>query len=586
MTYGIDFGTSNSVVARFDGEATEVLPIGSENVPAQWHQPEYEMLFPSVVSVGDLQRTLCFGWAAKTTTSEPVDAVKRLLGTRSAGIGQGDSGVPHLGEDHVWIANEPFRSTAVAASLFVQMKAASERNFLDLTEAVVTVPANAAGGARYRTRAAARLAGIKVKAMLNEPTAAAISYANDIDIPGRLLVFDWGGGTIDVTILEYDGKYFEELTSRGIAALGGLEFDEALARIVLTKLGQRPEKLTRRERQRWRRNVELTKIALSRRELSEVPFDIPALGTTITISREEYVEAVAPLIEHAMEPLQQALDDLDYGPDDIDSVLMIGGTSQVPEARDAVGRVLGEDRIVDPALCHPMTAVARGAAIYSAALDDPSDRYRFSLVTNYDLGTAVAAGPHKGFKPIIKRNRTLIARGEQRFTPSKPDAVTLNVEVIEGEEGYPPDGERAFPLAHLQVRLPKPERIPERNAVIIQFRYDHSGILQVKVLHEHTKRVLMEQEIDSFGEDGTRLQQGLDRELRRLLAHVEVPFHGNSTERSDAYAVAELSEHASKKFILEGEGLTERASYRLDSLSDNERSDDALMVNGIAQTRV
>ncbi|MEU9867400.1 Hsp70 family protein [Actinomadura sp. NPDC048021] len=576
MTYGIDFGTSNSVVARYDGVNTEVLPVGSESVPAQWYQPEFEALFPSVLSVRDLQRTLCFGWTAKTTQGEPVDAVKRLLGTRAAtGTDPDDSGTPHLGEENVWIADQPFRSTAVAASLFAQMKAAGERNLLDLSEAVVTVPAHATGGARYRTRAAARLAGIKVKALLNEPTAAAISYVNDVDIPGNLLVFDWGGGTIDVTILEYDGKYFEEQTSRGIAALGGLEFDETLARIVLTKLGQMPERLTRQERQRWRRNVELTKIALSRRDVDQIPFDIPELGTTVSIARDEYLTAATPLIQRAMEPLQQALDDLGYGPDDIDSVLMIGGTSQIPEARDAVGNILGSDRIVDPELCHPMTAVARGAAIYSAALNDPGLHKQFTLVTSHALGTAFAAGPRKGFRSIIKRNSTLVAHGEERFTPARHGASSLNVEIVEGEEGYPADSDRAFPLSRLTVKLPQPERVPEDNAILVYFRYDISGILQVRVTHQRTGQVLMEKEIDSFGEDGTPLQQGLDRELDRLLHHVTAPFSRSSQAEPDLHSAN----------IVAIESLRTKATEPSPQATAGE-IDEALTVNGIPQTRL
>lgn len=528
MTYGIDFGTSNSVVARYNGDATEVLPVDSGNVPVQWREPEFEDLFPSVLSVRDFERTLCFGWDAKTTTGEPIDAVKRMLGTRSAGMEQAHEDTPLLEEHHVWIGGEPFRSTAAAAALFAQMKTAVSWHLLDLSEAVVTVPANATGGARYRTRAAARLAGIKVKALLNEPTAAAISYATDVDIPGRLLIFDWGGGTIDVTVLDYDGKYFEELTSRGIGALGGLEFDEALARIFLRKAGQVPENLTVQERNRWRRDVELTKIALSRRDIGEMEVDFPALGTSLKVSREEYAAVAAPLIERAMDPLKQCLDDLGIGATGIDAVLMIGGTSQIPEARDAVGSLLRADRIVDPGLCHPMTAVARGAAIYSAALDNHMDRERFSLVTNYDLGTAIAGGARKGFVPIIKRNRTLAARGERRFTPARANAFSLKVEIVEGEAGYAADSDRAFPLGILEVRLPKPEQDPEQNAVVIDFRYDHSGILRVKVVHEVTKRLLMEAEIDSFGKDGTPLQQGLEGELHRLLAHADIPFIRNA----------------------------------------------------------
>ncbi|MFE2234137.1 Hsp70 family protein [Streptomyces sp. NPDC059442] len=524
MTFGIDFGTSNSVVARSDGSSSEIVAVDGGNVPAQWRLPEFEDLFPSVLGIRELQRTLCFGWTAKTASTAPVDAVKRMLGTRSAGTGQSDIDSPLLEEHHVWLGGQPFRSTAAAAALFTQMKEAAQRSFLDLTEAVITVPANATGGARYRTRAAARLAGINVKALLNEPTAAAISYANEIDIAGKLLIFDWGGGTIDVTLLDYDGKYFEELSSRGITALGGLEFDEALARIVLEKLGEIPEKMSRGERNRWRRDVELTKISLSRRDLLEVPLDIPALGKSLTISRKEYTTAVAPLIERAMEPLAQCLQDTGITPASVDAVLMIGGTSQIPEARDAVANIFGSDRIIPPELCNPMTAVARGAAIYSAALDDPDHKDRFSLVTSYDLGTAFAAGPRKGFQPVIRRNRTLAATGERRFIPSRPYASSVIVEIIEGEQGYPADSDRAFPLARLEVRLPRPEQDPERNAVLVRFLYDHSGILAVKVTHEETQRLLFSGEIDSFGKDGTPLQEGLQGELVRLLSHMDVPL--------------------------------------------------------------
>lgn len=560
MTFGIDFGTSNSVVARSDGLSSEIVPVDGGNVPAQWRLPESEDLFPSVLGIRELQRTLCFGWTAKTSSTVPIDAVKRMLGTRSAGTELADADSPLLDEHHVWLAGQPFRSTAAAAALFCQMKEAAQRAFLNLSEAVITVPANATGGARYRTRAAARLAGINVKALLNEPTAAAISYANEIDIAGNLLIFDWGGGTIDVTLLDYDGKYFEELSSRGIAALGGLEFDEALARIVLEKLGEIPEKMSRGERDRWRRVVELTKISLSRRDVSEVPLDIPELGKSLKISRTEYTAAVAPLIERAMEPLAQCLQDTGVTPAGVDAVLMIGGTSQIPEARDAVASIFGADRIIPPELCNPMTAVARGAAIYSAALDDPDHKDRFSLVTNYDLGTAFDAGPRKGFQPVIRRNRTLAATGECRFLPSRPMASSVTVEIVEGENGYPADSDRAFPLAGLEVRLPKPEQDPERNALLVRFIYDHSGILTVKVTHESTQRLLFSGEIESFGEDGTPLQEGLQSELIRLLSLADTPL----IERGERPKEPNDAEE-------------ERESPRLDS---------GLTVNGVPQAAV
>ncbi|MFE2151387.1 Hsp70 family protein [Streptomyces lavendulae] len=537
MSFGIDFGTSNSVVARWNGHTAEVVPIDGGNLPALWRQPEFDQIFPSVVSVRDLQRTLCFGWAAKTATSEPLDAVKRMLGTRS-GAGQPDGSdelevLPQLEEHHVWIGGEPFHSTAAAASLFSRMREGAAEQLLELTEAVVTVPANATGGARYRTRAAAALSGIKVKALLNEPTAAAISYAHDVPVPGRFLVFDWGGGTIDVTVLEYADGLFEEQTSRGITALGGLEFDSELAKLVLRKMGKAPESLTKAERRHWRRHVELTKIALSHVPPGgQILFEPgPGSGTSgraVPVTTEEYAQAVAPLISQAMQPVEQALKDLHISPEDIDSVLLIGGTSQIPQVRHALGAVMGHDRIVDPGLCRPMTAVARGAAIYAASLDgalgDQEGGGDFSLVTSYDLGTAVSAGKQRGFRQIIRRNATLPAEGTSTFQPDKPGASSVRVSVIEGEYGHAADSDRAFPLATIEVPLPTVEHDPSRNRIEVRFRYNESGILRFTATHAATGEVLAEREIDSFGPDGTPLQDGLQEELTRLLAHTVRPF--------------------------------------------------------------
>ncbi|MER5352068.1 Hsp70 family protein [Kitasatospora sp. NPDC002551] len=535
MSFGIDFGTSNSVVARWNGMAAEVVPVDGGNVPANWQQPEFGQLFPSVLSVHDLRRTLCSGWAAKTGTSDPLDAVKRMLGTRSSAERAPDAdeaALPHLEEHRVWLGGEQFRSTAAAAALFSHMRAGAANELLELSEAVVTVPANATGGARYRTRAAAALGGVKVKSLINEPTAAAISYAYDYPIPGRLLVFDWGGGTIDVTVLEHADGLFEEQTSRGITALGGMEFDEQLAKLILSKLGTAPERLSMAQRRQWRRHVELTKI-----ELSRLPPDGYALFETppsersrrgaheAKITVEEYTAEISPLVERALQPVEQALHDLGISSADIDSVLLIGGTSQIPLVRETLGRVLGHDRIVDPRLCRPMTAVARGAAIYAASLDgELNDLSDFSLVSNYDLGAAFNAGRERGLRSIIRRNATLPAEGTSAFQPSAPGATSVHVEIVEGEYGYSADSGRAFPLAAFDVPLPQAEHDPARNRITVRFRYNESGILRFTATHAISGVLLAEREIDSFGPDGTPLQDGLADELTRLLAHTSRPF--------------------------------------------------------------
>ncbi|WP_225077827.1 Hsp70 family protein [Streptomyces sp. CoT10] len=524
MTFGVDFGTSNSVVARWTGSGTEVIRVDSAALPAEWNRPGFDELFPSVVSLRDIQRTLCFGWSAKCETAEPQDAVKRMLASRPRTMEEGDP-VP-LGtvpEEHeVWLGDEPFRSTAVAAALFDQMKAGVRRNLREMGEAVVTVPANATGAARYRTRAAARLAGIKVKALINEPTAAAISYAHDFPGEGRFLVFDWGGGTIDVTVLEHYDGIFDEMASRGITALGGLEFDEELVKLVLAKLGSHPGRLTRQEARRWRRHVELTKIVLSQPGTDQVLFEPLGDFSPVVIRREEFEDAAQPLVRRALIPLEECLQDLGLTAHDMDAVLMIGGTSQIPLVRQEVERSLGR-KVVDAQLCKPMTAVARGAAITAAEIDGLIPETTISVATSHDLGLSFQAGERRGFATLIPRYSTLPARGSRSAMPAVSGASKVVLEIVEGDGQRVADDERTFPLARLELPVPQPNAEPSSNVFDVDYHYDRSGILKVHAKSRHTGTVILDEELDCFGPDGTPIAHGLDRELARLLRRIEEP---------------------------------------------------------------
>ncbi|MFF5840491.1 Hsp70 family protein [Streptomyces massasporeus] len=523
MTFGIDFGTSNSVVARWTGSATEVVRVDSAALPAEWNRPGFDELFPSVVSLRDVQRTLCFGWSAKCETAEPQDAVKRMLASRPRAMDEGGAAVGTVPEEHeVWLGDEPFRSTAVAAALFDRMREGVRRNLREMDAAVVTVPANATGAARYRTRAAARLAGIKVKALINEPTAAAISYAHDFPGEGRFLVFDWGGGTIDVTLLEHYDGIFDEIASRGITALGGLEFDEELVKLVLRKLGSHPERLTRQEARRWRRHVELTKIALSQPETDQVLFEPLGGLRPVVIHREEFEQAVEPLVRRALVPLEECLRDVGLAAEDLDAVLMIGGTSQIPLVRTEVERVLGA-AVVDSRLCKPMTAVARGAAITAAEIDGLIPETTISVATSHDLGLSFEAGGRRGFAPLIPRYSTLPARGTRSAMPAVRGASKVVLEIVEGDGERAADDERTFPLARLELPVPQPNAEPSSNVFDVDYHYDRSGILKVHATARHTGTVMLDEELDCFGPDGTPIAQGADRELERLLRRIDEP---------------------------------------------------------------
>jgi molecular chaperone DnaK (HSP70) len=523
MTFGIDFGTSNSVVARWTGNATEVIRVDSAALPAEWNRPGFDELFPSVVSLRDIQRTLCFGWSAKCETAEPQDAVKRMLASKPKAMDEDDAAVGTVPEEHeVWLGDEPFRSTAVAAALFDRMRDGVRRNLREMDAAVVTVPANATGAARYRTRAAARLAGIKVKALINEPTAAAISYAHDFPGEGRFLVFDWGGGTIDVTLLEHYDGIFDEIASRGITALGGLEFDEELVKLVLQKLGSHPERLTRQEARRWRRHVELTKIALSQPDTDQVLFEPLGGFAPVVIHRDEFEQAVEPLVRRALVPLEECLHDVGLVADDLDAVLMIGGTSQIPLVRREVERVLGA-AVVDSRLCKPMTAVARGAAITAAEIDGLVPETTISVATSHDLGLSFDAGGRRGFASLIPRYSTLPARGTRSAMPAVRGASKVVLEIVEGDGERAADDERTFPLARLELPVPQPNAEPSDNVFDVDYHYDRSGILKVHATARHSGTVILDEELDCFGPDGTPIAQGADRELERLLRRIVEP---------------------------------------------------------------
>ena len=213
-----------------------------------------------------------FGWEAKLRSEESFAAVKRLL--------KGDERV-ETARQGVHGANSGGRILPCAPESI--SRAGSRRR-----RAVVTVPANATGAARFRTRAAARVGGIQVQALLNEPTAAAIAYVHDMgDTAERIMVFDWGGGTVDVTMLQYDDQFglFEEQTSRGITELGGLDLDARLERLALRKIGGNPGWSDGEARQ-FRRDIERTKIRLSKEEF--VTMTTPDFSRTIGIERAEF----------------------------------------------------------------------------------------------------------------------------------------------------------------------------------------------------------------------------------------------------------------------------------------------------------
>ncbi|MBK3382798.1 Hsp70 family protein [Streptomyces albidoflavus] len=522
---GIDFGTTNCVVAQWLGDDVDVLSLDAHHIDADWRHPGFEYLFPSVVGMSSLRRGALFGWEAKLRSEEAAEACKRLLKS----------------DEYVTIHGRRFAATTVAAGVFQAMRKGAEHNLTAIDQAVITVPANATGAARYRTRAAARFAGIEVLALLNEPTAAAISYVHELREARTILVFDWGGGTIDVTVLDYQDGFFEELASRGVTELGGLEIDRRLRDLVLERAPARSAWTPAQERQ-FGLDVERSKIRLSSEE--SVTIRTPD-GDTVEVWQGELEDAITDLVDRALAPVQQCLTDLHMAPLDVDAVLMIGGTSQIPSVRAAVAEVM-QQQPVEVDLCDPMTAVARGASIAAAVLSGEADGV-IQVATSHALGTVVTDDTgQRAFSQIIPRNSPLPWKERKSYTPRRDNARSLAVEIWEGDPDRPLDHADNVQLTDLRLTYQNP-RAREDSRFLLEYTYDTNGLLHVKATLERTGEEVLNEEIKSFSSGGPT--PAVRKELDDLLAgNTVTTLLPTQTRRRSAGS-------ASKALVVDGSNL-------------------------------
>ncbi|MCG3039787.1 Hsp70 family protein [Streptomyces sp. S1A] len=492
---GIDFGTTNSVAAQWNGEYVEVLEIGGQGLDADWRRPGFELLYPSVVGTSSLRSGTLFGWEAKLRSESAVEACKRMLRE----------------EPLVTIGGQRFAATTAAAGVFRAMAgAAEEEAATEIHEAVITVPANATGAARFRTREAARAAGIKVRTLLNEPTAAAIAYAHAMEEDGEFLVFDWGGGTMDATLLLHEDGFFDEKASRGVNRLGGLEIDARLRRMVLDRAPARG-RWSESEQRQFNLDIERNKILLSQQESVRI---VTPDGVAVEIGQQEFSEGIQDLINRALDPVEECLEQARIDPQDLTAVLMIGGSSQIPAVRAAVSEAL-DCELVDTALCDPMTAVAQGAAISAAAMDGEL-RSIIRVVNTHALGTVTKDQEgRRGFSALIDRNQRLPQQRTKSYQPARDHVSQLTVEVWEGDPDRPVDHPDNVKLTELTLAYPQRCRA-EDGVFDLEYTYSKEGLLTVRATLQKTGQIVLDGEVKVFGDSSVPPE--VRKELNRLLA--------------------------------------------------------------------
>jgi molecular chaperone DnaK (HSP70) len=521
---GIDFGTTNCVAAAFINGKVEVLEL--DDVPTEWAPYGFSKVIPSVFATDEYGR-LSFGWEAKSGTEftgNRFDAIKRLFAS------QEDSA---FGDNGGSVAVEE-----AATLLFAEIQRRTQsRSGITARQAVITVPANSKGRARHRTKICAGMGGFEVLSLINEPTAAAMAYARTHPEARRYLIFDWGGGTLDVTVLEaIDGIFIEQFSS-GIARSGGLDFDARLSKAITDTTGASTD-WTKAQKRSFRLEVERAKIHLSNNESANVRMPD---GSSHTVTRRRFEEIVDPLIQESAAPIERCLRELNVGPGSIDALVLVGGTSMIPAVRNFVQDLVGTN--ADPDV-NPLTAIAEGAAIAAAILSGENTENEFFVSTEHSLGTFAVDGSigELGFSVIIPKSHKLPARVTKTYFPVREDQTTVNIDVIEGDpqkgdfvvlkEWEVPislsDGERAFDLT---------------------YAYDVSGILTVTAVDQATGHVILQDDV-SYGiaTDKKQMAKVAQKARNAVNSGTLSPSLTNSNSELDPQS-AELAQKAEQLVI-------------------------------------
>jgi molecular chaperone DnaK len=466
---GIDFGTSNSVTANFQYGQAEVVP-----------NHEGQRWTPSVVT---LRRdgTLAFGQEAKENFDDQrsIRSVKRILGTPER--------VPLIGQN--------LRTEQIAVMLFSLLKKDAEEALGEpFTKGVVTIPANSKGLARHATKLCAGAGGLQVLTLINEPTAAAICYGLNAQTDQTVLVYDFGGGTLDVTILRIHHGIFEEISSKGVGKLGGDDLDTALAKVLAERFRQKTsyDILNSPYRQAFMLAVENAKIELSTEHTAVACKAelVPErhLNLEEEIDRREFEQIIMPLVVKSGTAIDEALELRNLRPKDIDRVLLVGGTSKIPLVRRYVTEKLAGKEPEPFDRIDPMTCVAQGAAIVSAILQGAPglDNYAYSVKLEHSLcANPINERRQVYLDPIIKRGSDIPCSFTKTYYPVADPAERVLVCVYEGDVYDEPDSSENVKLAEIPWEF-KPPRAQKDGGLEVSFEYGDDGILTVQILDGHT----------------------------------------------------------------------------------------------------